>query len=593
MSHPNYPYTEADNKILSAVHQKIKQQLEFIYADVALDSSAEHLAHQLIKTMRLDQDCYEAKPYINNWSEQDAILITYGDSVRTEHEKPLKTLHHFLERHCQDSFSSVHILPFYPFSSDEGFAVISFSDVNEALGDWNDIQQIAQHHRLMADLVINHCSSQNAWFERYLRGESPGAGYFLEMPPETDVSSVVRPRVSPLLRETETSNGTKHLWCTFSHDQIDLNFRNPALLNEMVAIIRLYLDKGVRIFRLDAVAFLWKKVGTPCINLEETHEVIRLLRVLIEHAAPDAVIITETNIPNRENLSYFGNCNEAHCIYNFSLPPLLINTLVTGDCRYLKQWMMSMPPAQNGTAYFNFIASHDGVGLRPAEGLLSDQELGTLVSTMQSFGGEVSWRTQGTEKKPYEINISLFDAMAGTTAGKDDWQLQRFLCAHALMFALEGIPGVYIHSLLGTRNDNAAVAATGENRAINRHKWDIGELEDQLIDPDSGHAQAFHGIQRLLRLRRRQPAFHPNATQFTLQLGSRIFGFWRQSLARQQSIFCIFNISDRALELALGDINLIGTDTWYDLISGETLDNIDEHLRLAPYQALWITNTKQ
>lgn len=590
MYEPEHSTDELSKELLSALHQKIKQQIEFIYADIALDTGADYLATDLLKIMRLDEICHPQRPYHNNWSEKDTILITYGDSIRATDEKPLKTLHRFLKDHSENIFRNVHILPFCPSSSDGGFAIVDFSAVDKELGDWTDIQTIAADYGLMADLVINHCSSENQWFKRYMRGESPGKGFFLEADPKQNFSDVVRPRTSELLRETQTSDGIKHVWCTFSHDQIDLNFRNPAVLKEMVMIIRHYLDMGVRIFRLDAVAFLWKKSGTPCINLEETHEVIRLLRALIEHAQPDAVIITETNIPNRENLAYFGNCNEAHCIYNFSLPPLLLNTLVTGDCKYLKQWMMSMPPAQNGTAYFNFIASHDGIGLRPAEGLLSDEELSTLIDTMESFGGRVSWRAQGDQRKPYEINISLYDAMAGTASGPDQWQQERFICAHAVMFALEGIPGLYIHSLLGTRNDLDGLETTGENRSINRHQWDYAALETQLAQKSSSHAEVFAQIKHLIKLRTKQTAFHPNATQFTLQLGSLVFGFWRQSLDRSQSIFCIFNISDRELELPLTDVNLIGTDDWWELISGEQIEDTSGHLRLSPYQPLWITN---
>jgi sucrose phosphorylase len=575
---------------LGALHQKIRQQIEFIYAEVALDTGADYLATDLLQIMRLDKICHPQRPYHNNWSEKDTILITYGDSIRTADEKPLKTLHRFLKDHSENIFKNVHILPFFPSSSDGGFAIVDFSGVDKELGDWTDIQAIATDYGLMADLVINHCSSENQWFQRYIRGESPGKGFFLEADPKEDFSDVVRPRTSELLRKTQTSDGTKHVWCTFSHDQIDLNFRNPNVLKEMVTIIRHYLDRGVRIFRLDAVAFLWKKSGTPCINLEETHEVIRLLRSLIEHSEPDAIIITETNIPNRENLAYFGNCNEAHCIYNFSLPPLLVNALVTGDCRYLKQWLMSMPPAQNGTTYFNFIASHDGIGLRPAEGLLNDEELSTLIGTMESFGGRVSWRTQGHQRKPYEINISLYDAMAGTPSGPDQWQQARFICAHAVMFALEGIPGLYIHSLLGTRNDLDGLKTTGENRSINRHRWDYTALETELAQQDNSHAAVFSRIKHLIKVRTQQSAFHPNATQFTLQLGSLVFGFWRQSLDRSQSIFCIFNISDRELELPLMDINLIGTDDWWELISGERIEDASGFLRLTPYQPLWITN---
>jgi sucrose phosphorylase len=319
---------------------------------------------------------------------------------------------------------------------------------------------------------------------------------------------------------------------------------------------------------------------------------VRLLRTLVEHARPDAVLITETNIPNRENLSYFGNANEAHCVYNFSLPPLLVNTLITGDCAYLKQWMMSMPPAQHGTAYFNFVASHDGIGLRPAEGLLSDAELDTLIATMENFGGHVSYRAlENGENKPYEINIALFDALQGTTSGPDDWGVDRFICAHAIMLGLEGIPGIYIHSLLGTRNDYDRVENTGHYRAINRHQWDSDALDVELLRESSNHGIVFRRLKDLLAIRRRQAAFHPNATQFTLHVGPVFFGYWRQSMDRRQSIFCISNVTVEPQLLQLSAINLIDTQDWVDLVSGEPCQDRDQLLVLQPYQTVWITNT--
>ena len=584
--------TKAD--LLADFKARLVHHIELIYHATRLPMSHATLADELIAIMRLEQEFSAPTPHHNPWSQEDVILITYGDTflpVPGKEEKPLSVLKHFLDSHCEGIVNAVHILPFFPFSSDDGFAVIDFSSVNESLGTWEQIQDISEHYRLMSDLVINHCSSRSLWFQNFKKGEGPGSDYFVTVSPEEDLSQVVRPRTSSLLRETKTTEGIMHVWCTFSHDQVDLNFENPEVLKQFVSIVRQYLDMGVKIFRFDAVAFLWKKIGTSCINLEETHAIVRLLRMLIEHAENDAMIITETNIPNRENLSYFGNANEAHCVYNFSLPPLLVNTLVTGDCHHLKMWMMSMPPAQNGTTYFNFIASHDGIGLRPAEGLLNDEEINTLIETMQDFGGRVSWRAlDNGERKPYEINISLYDALQGTVDGIDNMGVARFLCAHTIMMALEGIPGIYVHSMLGTRNDYERMEHSGHNRAINRRQWQLDELENMLEDESTIHAQVFEAMKARLKLRQQQPAFHPNATQFTLHLGGRIFGFWRQSHDRKQSIFCISNVSSIHQPLHKSDINLITTDQWYDLISGQSLPEEEKELVLAPYQTLWITN---
>jgi sucrose phosphorylase len=593
----------------SALLQRSQHLLEMIYHETEIDLSFEEFAHKLLIEMRLDKAGNESasqdQAYPSNlWDQSSTVMITYGDSFLAAKEKPLITLKHFLDEHCEGLINSVHILPFFPFSSDDGFSVMDFSSVNEGLGDWCDIESISQDYRLMSDLVINHCSSRSLWFQNFIKGEGPGHDYFYTESSDADLAQVVRPRTSPLLRETQTHKGLQYVWCTFSHDQVDLDFRNPEVVLQFIKIIRQYLDSGVRIFRLDAIAFLWKKVASPSINLEETHNVVRLLRLLIEHAQSDAVIITETNIPNRENLSYFGNANEAHCVYNFALPPLLVNTLLTGNSHHLKLWLMSMPPAQLGTTYFNFIASHDGMGLRPVEGILADDETQVLVDTLQGFGGRISWRALENDEgeaiqKPYEVNISLFDALQGTLKGKDALGIPRFVCAHAIMLGLEGIPGIYVHSLLATRNDYQRMENTGHNRSINRHQWRYDELEalllgadldEELLEEKCHHKIVFTELKRLLSIRQQQIAFHPNAPQFTLHLGDSIFAYWRESHDRNQSIFCISNISDLAQEFMLSDINLASTDDWHDLISGKKMTHQNMLVQLAPYQTLWISN---
>lgn len=562
-----------------------------IYGDTATGAKAEEFAGKMLEIMRLD-NVVPVNPAVNNWSEKDVVLITYGDSILSENARPLHQLHKFLDDHCAGLINSVHILPFFPYSSDDGFSVIDYFAVDKNLGTWEDIEKIARSYRLMADLVINHCSSESEWFRNFVDGSGEGSDFFLTATEDHDYSQVVRPRTTPLLREVTTGKGKQHVWCTFSHDQVDFDFSKPEVLLTFLKIIRFYLDKGVRLFRLDAVAFLWKEAGTGCINLPQTHEVIRLLRHLIECAQGDSVVITETNIPTMENLSYFGEADEANWVYNFPLPPLLIHTFLCGDCRVLRQWSKGMPPAENGTAYFNFIASHDGIGVRPVEGLLDDEQLFAMVAAMEKFGGKISWRSVEGGAKPYEINIALFDAFKGTFDEPDDQEhcLNRFLCAHTIMFGLEGIPGLYIHSLLGTGNDYETLAITGQNRSINRHKWEMKRLEAALADPDLSHGRVIAQLKKLLSIRISQPAFHPNATQFTLSLGPHLFGVWRQSIDRKQSIFAVSNVSATPVELDLMDINLIGFQQWHDLISGDPVYADSKAVCLKPYQSVWITN---
>lgn len=584
------------SQISPQLDQRLRAHLQTIYPD----HDPANLAQDLIDTFwpspmsprHTPRDTVQT-PWSGTglWSENDTILITYGDSIRDADEKPLQTLKHFLKSRLSGVISGLHILPFFPFTSDDGFAVRDYHAVNPELGNWQDISEIADDFRLMADVVLNHASASCDWFKQFERGEQPGASYFVEADPTDDLSQVVRPRPSPLLRRTETANGDKYVWCTFGHDQIDLDFSNPKVLLEFIEIMRAYIDAGVRVFRLDAVAFLWKRVGTSCIHLDETHEIIRLMRTLVDFDNKPIILITETNVPNHENITYFGNQNEAHAIYNFSLPPLTLHALLNGTSEALNSWVMSMPPALPGCAYLNFTASHDGIGLRPCEGLLDWDEVDTMIETAKSFGGTVSMRSnQSGLNTPYELNISLFDALAGTIAGRDKWQIQRFLCSQIIMMSLEGIPAFYIHSLLATPNDTVALRLTKHNRAINRHKWPKAELNDCLDDPKSHHAIVFDALKALIAKRTAQPAFHPNATQYTLQLDKHLFGVWRQSLDRRQSIFVIANMSNETQDLPLAKINLISNADWTDIISGEAIVDTRQSITLQPYQCLWLTN---
>lgn len=527
----------------------------------------------------------------NLWSQHDALLITYGNSILDGAHKPLDLLHDFLLRYMKGVVNGVHILPFFPFTSDDGFAVSDFRSVNPQLGDWPDINRIGAAFHLMSDLVLNHVSSQGAWFNAYRQGQKPYDRFFFEASPEDDLTAVVRPRTTPLLQEVETSDGPKHVWCTFSHDQIDLDFRNPEVLLEFLRIIRLHVDNGVRIVRLDAVAFIWKEVGTSSIHLPQTHAIIQLMRLLCDYASETIILLTETNVPKAENLSYFGNRNEAHAIYNFPLPPLILHAMMSGSAQYLKRWQSGMPPAQLGCAYLNFTASHDGIGVRPAEGVLPPDELAKVINTVKDIGGLVSMRAlpDGGEA-PYELNTTFYEATSRTFAGDEPLHFDRFICSQTIVMSLEGIPAFYIHSMLATPNDHAQVARRGMNRGINRHRWDYPTLQALLDNPDTPQARVLNALSERLRLRAQQPAFHPNATQFTMALDDRIFGVWRQSLDRDQSIFAMHNVSAETVEISPYAINLIEDEAWVDLLTGETIDLNAETITMAPYQCRWITN---
>ena len=526
------------------------------------------------------------------WSERDALLITYGNSIVDGAHKPLDLLNDFLHRYLRGTLNSVHILPFFPYTSDDGFAVSDFRTVNPQLGDWPDINRIAADFTLMSDLVLNHVSSQGNWFNAYRQGQAPYDKFFFEASPQDDLREVVRPRTTPLLQEVETSSGPRHVWCTFSHDQIDLDFRNPEVLLEFLRIIRLHVDNGVQIIRLDAVAFLWKQIGTPSIHLPQTHAIIRLMRLLCDYAPEKIILLTETNVPKAENLSYFGAGDEAHAIYNFPLPPLILHAMMSGNGAHLRRWQRTMPPAPMGCAYLNFTASHDGIGMRPAEGLLPEDEKQQVIDTVLQVGGLVSMRSlPDGGQSPYELNTTFYDALSRTFKGEDNHHHARFICSQTIVMSLEGIPAFYIHAMLATPNDHAQVEHRGMSRAINRHRWDYPSLRDRLADASSAQARVLGDLSARLKVRQKQKAFHPNATQFTVNLqDDRVFGVWRQSLDRKQSIFALHNVSDASVGISAAALNLIEDQPWQDLISGDLIDASADHITLAPYQCMWITN---
>ena len=578
-------------KITPKVQEELKNNLnihfQIIYKDILDQNEILKLINRVLDLFQ-NKDLGISEP---NWSQKDVFLITYGDSIYEEKNNKLKTLSKFLDKYCKKQFNNLHILPFFPYSSDDGFSITDYEEVRSDLGDWKDIKSLSKNYRIMSDIVINHASIESKYFKSFIENKTETQNFFIKLKNKQGYEQVVRPRSSDLFREFEINKEIYYLWCTFSHDQVDFNFKNPEVLFFFIKLIHLYLKNGVRVFRLDAIAFLWKEHDTNCLNLPQTHEVVKLMRTLLNAFSKNTLLITETNLPNLENLSYFGENDEANAVYNFALPPLLLWTLVMGDSTALRKWSMGMPPAKDHTSYFNFIASHDGIGLRPTEGILTEKERNNLVDIMTDFGAKTTKRkkTDNTETV-YEINISLIDAMKGTFQGSDHLQIERFICCHAIMLGLEGIPAFYIHSILGSTNDYEKLEQTKSNRSINRRSWKYDEIDGLLSNTDSFNSKIYNQLSKLIEIRKNQSAFHPNATQFTFNLGKNFFGFWRQSHDKRQSIFCVSNVTNVFQYLDLSELNLIASNEWWDLISNEIIIDIKSTITLKAYQTMWITN---
>ena len=544
--------------------EKLLTLLTFIYGE-SVSARLLEQTQQLLNQYRP-----RIRPQFNGLTERDSILITYGDQVQLTDEMPLQTLKTFCDLHLSGVISGIHILPFYPWTSDDGFSVVDYRQIDPNLGSWDDISSM-QNFRLMFDGVINHISSQSDWFQKFLQDDSHYKNYFITIEGEPDLSQVVRPRALPLLTTFQTPSVEKKVWTTFSADQIDLNFKNPDVLLEILDILLLYAERGATFIRLDAIAYLWKEIGTTCIHLPQTHAVIQFLRAALNEVAPHVQLITETNVPHSDNISYFGDgTNEAQLVYNFALPPLTLHTFHTGDAQTLSNWARTLTLPSDKTTFFNFLASHDGIGLNPARGILSNADIDSLVNKVIEHGGLISYKhnADGTQS-PYEMNINYFDALSSPSGNEPlELQVNRFIAAQAIMLSIIGMPGIYFHSLFGSRGWIEGVKQTGRNRTINREKLQFDELQRQLADENSLRYKVFTKYSELLKTRSNSTAFDPHGTQIIHDLHPAVFALERISPDYQSRMLCLHNVSQKTVSFSVNE----------KLIS------------LEPYQVLWLNN---
>ncbi len=581
--------------MLRQIYQKeflevVSKHLRVLYPDANLD--------QLIKRLLLTTGRYGLHSQSSQksgledtgiWSEKDVVLITYADSLLSEESSPIKQLRNFATQHLQEAISTVHLLPFFPYSSDDGFSVKDYRAVNPESGTWNDITLLGSNFKLMFDWVLNHVSAESQWFKYYTNSIAPYSHFFVEESKDTDLSMVTRPRTSPLLTKVETRNGTKYVWTTFSADQVDLNFANPDVFFEMLDILLFYISMGAQIIRLDAVAFLWKEIGTSCMHHENTHEFIKLIRCILNQVSPSSILLTETNVPHEENISYFGNGDEAHMVYQFSLPPLVLHGLLKEDASHLTKWASNLPELPENCTFFNFTSSHDGIGMRPLQGILSEDEIAFLVDKIKEKNGEVSYRSlPDGSKSPYELNTTYFSALADEDKPYSEISSQRFLASQIVALSIKGIPGIYIHSLLASMNDLEGVKNSGIPRRINRKKLTQKELDRFLSDTTSAQRNIFLDYLNILKKRRNCAAFDPEATQDIIDLSHKVFCVKRSLIKDEKniSVLCLHSFSGQVEGLKLHES--LEEGTYLDLLSDGVFTVDKRSFQLQPFQCLWL-----
>jgi sucrose phosphorylase len=558
--------------------KELLKHLIFLYGE----TESARLYERVLGLIAAYQDRIPARG--DELTERDSLLITYGDQVQAPNEKPLQTLKKFCDKYLTNVVGGIHILPFYPWTSDDGFSVVDYCQIDPALGDWDDISAM-QNFRLMFDGVINHISSCSEWFQKFLQDDPRYCDYFITVIGQPNLSQVIRPRALPLLTTFHTPSGEKKVWTTFSDDQIDLNFKNPEVLLEILDALLMYVERGADFIRLDAIAFLWKEIGTTCIHLPQTHRAIQFLRAALNEVAPRVQLITETNVPHADNISYFGNGhNEAQLVYNFALPPLTLHTFHTSDARILSDWARTLTLPSDKTTFFNFLASHDGVGLNPARGILSNTDIDALVEKTLAHNGLVSYKNNpdGTQS-PYEMNVNYFDALSNPNGSESlDIQVARFIAAQSIMLSLVGVPGIYFHSLFGSHGWLEGVKLTGRNRTINRQKLQLDQLQNDLADENSLRSKVFTKYGQLLKARCSTSAFHPHGMQKILDLHPAVFAVERISPDGASCVLCLHNVGQQTISLSTN------FESAKDLFTDQEVQI--SNITLEPYQVLWLRN---
>ncbi|WP_157911760.1 alpha-amylase family glycosyl hydrolase [Alteribacter populi] len=513
-------------------------------------------------------------------SEKNVYMITYGDSIYEDGKPTLETLYKFLKNQIGDTITDVHLLPMFPYTSDDGFSVTDYRKINPELGNWEHIEKLSGDYRLMFDFVANHISKSSKWFQGYLNDDPKYRHYFIPKDENFDTSKVVRPRTSPLYHEYKVALGTKTAWTTFSEDQVDVNVRHFPVLLELTDILLEYANKGGTSIRLDAIGFLWKKSASSSIHLPETHAIIELWHLLLDYFKEGTQIITETNVPHKENISYFGDGeNEAHMVYQFSLPPLVLYTLTTHDSTKLTDWAKTIRKVSNDATYFNFLASHDGIGMRPTEGILTDEEKQLLVNKVEDNGGRVSYKSNPDgSQSVYELNINYSEALVNKQENETDADaVQKMLAAHSILTSFMGVPAIYYHSLLGSKNYYEGLVASGINRRINREKLEYSQIVDELKNEDRRKA-IYGGIQEMIKIRQQEPALSPYAEQRVLDLNTSVFALERKNEQTGDTVFTVVNIDNKKVTIELPT-------------SGKNLFNdrqVERTLTLDPYSYAWI-----
>jgi len=406
----------------------------------------------------------------------EIMLITYPDSMGHN----LKDLKRILDRYFAGAVGGVHILPFFPSSSDRGFAPLGYEKVDPQFGTWEDVERIAAKYYLMCDFMINHISAQSPYYQDFLKRKdaSPYRDLFIRYkdfweggePTQAQVDAIYKRKPRAPYVVADFADGTQEkVWCTFGEEQIDLNLASETGKRFVRENMESLCRHGISLLRLDAVGYVTKKAGTSCFFVEP--DIWEILAGAQETVSPyGSQILPEVH----EHYSMPVKIEQkGYYVYDFALPMLLLNALYYGQTKYLKHWFTICPRHQ-----FTTLDTHDGIGVVDVRDLLPDAEIDRTKEDIFRFGANVKkvYNTAAYNNLDiYQVNCTYYSAV-----GEDD---RAYLLARAVQFFAPGIPQVYYVGMLAGRNDLKLLEETKEGRNINRHYYTEEEIGTEVQRP--------------------------------------------------------------------------------------------------------------
>ncbi len=441
--------------------------------------------------------------------KNEIMLITYADSLG----KNLKDLHTVLNTHYKDAVGGVHILPFFPSSADRGFAPMRYDKVDEAFGDFSDVEAIGKEYYLMFDFMVNHISASSEYFQDFLqkKDKSQYKDLFIRYsefwdggePTEEQVDLIYKRKPRAPYIEVEFADGSKEkIWCTFCEEQIDLDVTKEKTKAFIRDTLKEMCRHGAAVIRLDAFAYAVKKQNTSCFFIEpDIWELLYDIEKIVKEE--DAEILPEIHehytIPMKI-------ADKGFWIYDFALPVLTLHALYNHTGEYLKRWLEMCPMKQ-----FTTLDTHDGIGIVDVKDLLPDEEIEKVKEQMYKEGANVKkiYSSEAYNNLDiYQVNTTYYSALGN----HDD----AYLLARAIQFFAPGIPQVYYVGMLAGSNDIALMEETKNGRDINRHYYSVEEVAAQQERP------VVQKLKELMVLRNTNPAFSLEGTISVQTEGERL-----------------------------------------------------------------------